>query len=78
MSKTYEEVVWKITCKTCGAGIGEDCRNRKGLDMNRLVHPARMICPICEKPYAERSGNGFRHWTPNGNVWHRLSDVKGT
>lgn len=72
MSKTYEEIVWKVRCSRCGADIGEACHNKKGVPMKRDVHPARMICPICRKPYAERSGNGFRHWTSNGNVWHRL------
>lgn len=75
MSKTQDAVVGKFSCSDCGVPAGELCKNRFGVSMAHSVHEARMICPICDQVYAERSGNGFRHWWGQ-NVWHRLEKNK--
>lgn len=76
MTRTGQAIVQKYPCSDCQAKPGELCKNRWGQAMTHSVHDRRMICPICDKVYAERSGNGFRHWTENGNVWHRLEKRK--
>jgi hypothetical protein len=68
MTSTKQAVIDAWMCRDCGAGVGQMCQDRKGRWMSKF-HTKRMLCPICKKPYAERSGNGFRHFNVG---WCRL------
>lgn len=72
MTRAHEALIKTFACSYCAAEKGKPCLNKESEAMPRDVHPARMTCPLCKKPYAERSGSGFRHDHEQGGKWCRL------